>query len=478
MIAQVLNREFLLEAAGLLEGELERELAARSEPRRRGMPTPVDELETHELTAVIDDLRRARGAEGEGAAELDDGAASKDDFAYVPREPLLSLLQTTIDEHVEESDVEVVDSPVPGGRREPGGKPAVTDRRIAEVPLVAAHPSEGGRGRRKWGDMEIAKFKLFSDPGWLTSGFAMGVRLFRGRAEWVDAPPVVPIANDAQIILVGDWGSGIPRAKDVSDRIQDVFEEDPRRERHVVHLGDVYYSGSKREYERNFLNLWPVGKGNTDIGSFSLCGNHDMYYGGHAYYGTLLAEPRLARQGGCSYFALKNDHWQLLGLDTGYEDGGLNGHQAQWARELIDSAPNHKTALLTHHQLFSAHESGAKKLQEKIEPVLASERIDAWFWGHEHRCIQYEATEWNGHRVGFASCLGHGGVPEYLVMKEGETKDPPWAYEYLKPFGTPDEPWEKFGFAVLDLDGPQMSIRYIDEEGTQHHQVDKVVKGR
>jgi hypothetical protein len=474
MIAQVLNKGFLLEAAKVVENDLDRHLKGRSGPRRRSsVPTQIDEFDDAELADVLLTLQEATTAERSEAMLSPDGAAggpAKDDFAYVPREALLSILQTTIDEHVEESEVEVEDSPMPDERRS-GTVPAVTDRRIAGIP-----PVRTAQGRRKFGDMEVGKHKLFSDPGWLTSGFAMGVRFFRGRAKWVEDPPVIPIDDNARIILVGDWGSGLPRAKKVADRIAEVLREDESRQRHLVHLGDVYYSGSKREYNRNFLNLWPVGE-RDDVGSFSLCGNHDMYYGGHAYYGTLLADGRFERQARSSYFALKNDHWQLLALDTGYEDGGLKGDQANWARDMIEQSPEDcRTALLTHHQLFSAHEPGAKVLQQKIEPVLDTERIDAWFWGHEHRCIQYDSSEWNGHRVGFASCVGHGGIPEYLAMKEGETRPPPWAYEYLKPFGTAEEPWETFGFAVVDLEGPQMRVRYIDEDGTEHYRVDQVVK--
>lgn len=479
MIEQVLNRRFVLEAAELVESDLERHLEERSGKRRRTAgKSEVDELERPELEDALEELRGALRSEkaAEPTAEVaavEAGAPPKDDLAYVPRDVALSLIQTVIDERVEGSDFEEGRPAAAAGKRRRGGggsMPAVTDRRIAGIPLQRA---AGGK-RRKFGDMEVAKQKIFSDPGWLTSGFAMAVRLFRGRVEWVDRPPTVKIDNNARIVLVGDWGSGIPRAKQVADQIRVVLDEDKGRQRHVVHLGDVYYSGSKREYERNFLNLWPVRK-DEDVSSFSLCGNHDMYYGGHAYYGTLLADPRLAKQDRSSYFVLKNDHWQLFGLDTGYEDGGLEGEQAQWTRKLIDDAPDHKIALLSHHQLFSAHEDGAEKLQKKIKPVLETDRVDAWFWGHEHRCIQYEATEWEGDRVGFASCLGHGGIPEYLAMKEGETKPPPWAYEYLKPFGSEEEPWEKFGFAVLDLEGPQMSVRYVDEDGTEHHRVEKVV---
>jgi Calcineurin-like phosphoesterase len=469
VLAQVLNREFVEQAAALVRNDLERELAARAGGSgRRGLSSEVDELDDDAVGEMVAALGEAtQGGEPDAVAgrevpAVQEGAPPQDDFAFIPRDATLSWVQTAIEDHVEQNvEVEVEDSPLLDERRA-GDVPVVTDRRIAEIPITRT-----AAGRRIGGDMEIHKFLLFSDPGWLTSGFAMGVRFFRGRAKWVEKPPTVPIADKAKIVLVGDWGSGLRRAKNVSDRIREVLAEDERVQRHVVHLGDVYYSGSKREYERNFLNLWPVHDG-EDVGSYSLCGNHDMYYGGHAYYGTCLADPRFARQGGCSYFALENEHWKLLGLDTGHEDGGLEGDQAAWAREQVLDSPDRKVALLTHHQLFSAHEPGAKRLGKKIEPVLATNRVDAWFWGHEHRCIQYDATEWNGHRVGFASCLGHGGVPEYLAMKEGERKPAPWAYEYLTPFDA-DQPWETFGFAVLELDGPEMKVRYIDENGKEHH---------
>jgi len=470
VIAQLLNRPFLLEVAGLVQDEFDRELKGRSGGRRQALDGPLHDVEDGELRDLSESLAGARVSEPVGEGDSDPEVTPKDDDAYIPRDPLLSLLQTTIEAHVEENDeVEIDDSPLLVGRRDEGEIPAVTDRRIADIPLVAPE----GR-RRAWGDMEIAENRLFSDPGWLTSGFAMAVRAFRGRAKWVEKAATIEVGERARIILVGDWGSGLRRAKRVADQIRRVLDEDKAVERHVIHLGDVYYSGSKREYNRNFFNLWPVDEG-QDIGSFSLCGNHDMYYGGHAYYGTCLADPLFSRQAGSSHFALQSPGWTLIALDTGYEDGGLEGHQATWAKELIDRAPSdQRIGLLSHHQLFSAHEDGAKVLGDKIEPVLATERVDAWFWGHEHRCIQYGESQHEGHRVGFASCLGHGGVPEHMVMKETDPRpDPPWEYEYLRPFRE-GEPWETFGFAVLDIDGPKMSVRYIDENGTEHHNVKEV----
>lgn len=469
MIAQVLNRPFLLEAAGLVQGALGQELKERDSSRRRDAGDALFEVEDDELREVKKLLDWALGS-ADGEKESAAKGTPKDDDAYIPRAPLLSLLQTTIEEYVEENEgITIDESPLLIGRRGESDIPAVTDDRIEGIPLV-----ESAGNRRSYGDMEIAENWIFSDPGWLTSGFAMAVRAFRGRAKWVEKPPTIKVGEKARIILVGDWGSGLRRAKRVADQIKKVLAEDERVERHVIHLGDVYYSGSKREYERNFFNLWPVTDG-KDIASFSLCGNHDMYYGGHAYYGTCLADPLLERQAGSSHFALESPGWTLIALDTGYEDGGLKGHQATWAKSLIEAAPaDRRIGLLSHHQPFSSHQGGAEVMVKKLEPVLATERVDAWFWGHEHRCIQYGETNQLGHRVGFSSCVGHGGVPEHMAMKEGDPDPPPpWEYEYLKPFREA-EPWETFGFAVVDIDDREMSVRYIDEDGTEHHTVPKV----
>ena len=70
------------------------------------------------------------------------------------------------------------------------------------------------------------------------------------------------------------------------------------REAHVIHLGDVYYSGLPVEVQRHVLEPWPVTAAQAKAGvtSWSLNGNHDMYSGGYGYYDTLLADPRFAAQ--------------------------------------------------------------------------------------------------------------------------------------------------------------------------------------
>jgi Calcineurin-like phosphoesterase len=490
MIAQLLNREFVLQMAAAARADLDRELKDRraAGTRRGSVPDELDAIPDADLEGLLAGLdaieEQPEELSGEGLwedaprrrglpDEREQAPRPKDDFAFIPPDRVLSLVQSALEEYIETRRPEAVeDRPLLDDRRGDEA-PAITDRQLKDVPLRLSADK-----RRLWGPFEVARPKILSDPRWALTVLAMGWRELTGRARFVDDPPVVSMADDVRIFLVGDWGSGLPRAQKVAEQIKRRLAQDDRREQHVIHLGDVYYSGFPSEYKRRFLNYWPVAL-RSDAGSFTLNGNHDMYSGGHGYFDTCLRDPRFARQKGCSFFALRNDRWQFLALDSSYEDGGLYGRQAEWAKELIDpSAGAMRNVLLSHHQLFSAHEEGAKVLGEKIRPVLDTGRIDGWFWGHEHRCIQYEESDQHGGRVGFASCVGHGGIPEYLSMKEGEKRPAPWAYEYLKQYGNGWEPWDTFGFAVLELSGPHMSVEYVDEDGKVHHRVTDVAKGK
>lgn len=469
MIAQLLNREFLLSAAEDTRLSLRRTIGERA--RRGGDGGPLDEISSDEIQEVIDQLELLE-EQAEGLQPAPDAeppaeasvAAPKDDFVYVPRDPLLSILQTVIEETAEAQRPEAIESGTPQDeRRSGGGSSVVSDRLFADLDLPRS-----ADGRRAWGRFEVARPKILSDPRWVWSGVVIGWHKFKRKADFPGTPrEPLPIGDDARILLVGDWGSGIPRAQAVAARMHEELEKGRAagREQHVVHLGDVYYTGAKKEYERNFLAYWPVPSGD-EVPSYTLAGNHDMYQGGHDFYGTCLADSRFERQEGRSVFALRNAHWQLLGIDTAYEDAGLHGDQAEWVQAQLDANPGLRTAMLSHHQLFSAYEPGAETLRAKIQPVLDSERIDAWFWAHEHRCLTYKPHM----KVPFSSCVGHGGIPEYLVAGPSDPYPEPLAYDYRLRRGEGWEPWNTFGFAVAELDGRAMTVRYIDEDGRAHHE--------
>ena len=271
-----------------------------------------------------------------------------------------------------------------------------------------------------------------------------------------------------RILIVGDWGSGIERAQKLAQQMRMRIEEVlGSREVHVVHLGDVYYSGWKREYEKRFLPFWPVRPGEDDrIFSWCLNGNHDMYSGGQGYFDFLLNDARFKRQAGASFFCLENRNWKIFGLDSAHEDGGLREPQAEWIKARLD--PNKKVMLLTHHQPFSAYEEPAKEMCRKLRSVVAAAgKVNSWFWGHEHRFMLF--SEYQG--VQFGRLIGHGGVPVYMTHRVGDPYPAPGIYEDRRflPRLLGLEHWAYFGFAVLDFERGKIEVRYFDEEGNPSH---------
>jgi len=143
---------------------------------------------------------------------------------------------------------------------------------------------------------------------------------------------------------------------------------------------------------------------------FTLPGNHDYYSGGRGFYEMIRRIN--ASLPGCeqraSYFCLRtaDDHWQFLGMDTGFNDRKPTHHQAPmlvpseaaWHRDKLDHFPG-TTILLSHHQLFSAKQllsAGARPwLNENLHATFQPyfDRIAAWFWGHEHNLIIFKDNQ-------------------------------------------------------------------------------------
>lgn len=460
MIADVLDREFVLAHLARLSADLE-SAAHISATRSRTARGSADGHDFGDLTRgdFATALVEVRAAEDAVAAPTPSdtrrrrrgpGSAPSDDDPFLPRDGTLSLLQSALEAYVYENRPDEIERQSTGSR---GPGIEITDERLR-------------RPRRR--QFEVLRPRIFSDPRWVTCAVAMGIRLVSERHPFnPDPAPAHDLSEDARLLLVGDWGTGVPRARAVGEQMRREIERGlaEGREQHVVHLGDVYYSGWGWEYDKRFLRWWPVAQDEADaVGSWCLNGNHDMYSGGHGYYGTCLADTRFARQCSSSFFRLANRHWQVLGLDTSWDEGRLDDPQAQWVSDHVQLGEQ-KTMLLTHHPPFSAFERSdeSNRLVERLAPALDTGRVRVWFWGHEHRCVLYDAHL----GIGAARCLGHGGVP-VLVDPAPTNPVPPITYCLRARRPRSMLPWATFGFVVLDFDGPRIDARYIDEDGNEH----------
>lgn len=238
-------------------------------------------------------------------------------------------------------------------------------------------------------------------------------------------PTIDQTATDSlKIAFVSDWATGTDLAKNVMRCIGD------QRPDVVIHLGDVYYSGTKDEMNDHFLavvreHLPPE----TQV--FNLAGNHDLYAGGEGYYWLIdeLGQP-------ASYFCLRNDDWQILAIGAPPETGSpmssqykvppIDPQEAEWQRHKIETADGRKTIMLSHYQLFTA--SGNIARTEANEPMALNTMlydefkdhlgdIDAWLWGHEHNLAAFEP--YLGLERG--RCIGSGAMPVGLMWKPYET---------------------------------------------------------
>lgn len=261
------------------------------------------------------------------------------------------------------------------------------------------------------------------DPGWLEAAAEWLENLKPGGPQQAfnTKPAVFNMPDDVQISLAGDWGTGDWRggtgaanpapSTDVCSRIK-LLQPDLS-----IHLGDVYYAGTDDQELHILTKGWPVGS----IGSLALNSNHEMYAGGDPYFQAIANAP-FAIQRGCSYFALENKNWIIVGLDSAYysdaeglyEDGVIfrpGGPTDQLGFLEAQVAKGKKIILLTHHNAVSQDGSTKSTLWNQVMSAFAADAGPAhWYWGHVHCGAVYHNLT-NGSAAVLCRCCGHGALP-------------------------------------------------------------------
>ncbi|TMC54266.1 MAG: metallophosphoesterase [Chloroflexi bacterium] len=284
-----------------------------------------------------------------------------------------------------------------------------------------------------------------------------------------------PISDIAKLAVIGDWGTGLDDAECLLQRLLEAEKPDI-----LIHLGDVYYSGTGAEFHQNFataLDAAVKASGQPRPRIYAVPGNHDYYAGGSAFYDTIDQLNDKSTRQSASYFCLRTEGgaYQFIGIDTGigdrepglafdsrYRAPVLQDSEGEWLRDKIDTFAG-RTFLFSHHQAFSAHSAlngpASRQTQHLNQPLIDTlgrprlEAVVAWFWGHEHNLALFADRQYGVRRGRLVGCsafeTGVGEDPYKINFGEVEVQPP-----RLSTSGS----WVNHGCAVIDLG--ETSIRY------------------
>jgi Calcineurin-like phosphoesterase len=398
------------------------------------------------------------GVRSASAKKAQDRGERAVDTTFAPRDQYIALFQSAMDEYLDET----VGPAEPGGAQKGSSKKttkAASAKKSSakgkpEATLDTFYKGAAKKGTKKAGTKTRASdiFAQFGnlDPRWVEVAAEKAKLWFKGKHDFIshNSPEDFRFRmdNETTVAIVGDWGGGNEAAQSVAKQMAKLSPN------HVIHLGDVYYSGTPKEVQERFLKYWPKPK---DPGtSFALNSNHEMYSGGYGYFDYTLKQFKQP----ASYFSLANDNWRFIGLDTGYDDHDLHDPQTDWLRgQFAGNGP--KTIFMSHHQLFSAYEkSDTSKLSAKVQPFLS--KVYGWIWGHEHLAVIYE--KYQGIK---AICLGNGCFPYNLP--KGKPSIP---VKWMDDHPSTDKDYSGgHTFALLKIKGPRIDLDFIDENGETRH---------
>jgi len=243
-------------------------------------------------------------------------------------------------------------------------------------------------------------------------------------------------SDEVSIALLSDWATNTQESDDIAR------DADTRNPDYTIHLGDTYYTGTEKEVEENFgaQGWWRNGR----CGAFALPGNHEMYSNGKAYFTSLL--PKMGIDDGAhripqkaAYFALENEYWRVIGLDTGYyslkglfglaanTELQLHNEQIDWLKNVVHLEKDMRgIILLSHHQYCSAfvkRDKNDKVFSDdefqnpavQLAKLIGPGRPVLWFWGHEHRMSVYGCYQGKDGIKAFGRCIGHSGMPTEIL---------------------------------------------------------------
>lgn len=296
---------------------------------------------------------------------------------------------------------------------------------------------------------------------------------------------VIPytLPADAKVVILGDFGTGLPDAQAMLTTIMTELEPDC-----ILHVGDVYYSGSVSESQANMVDVFNAAFAAAckSVPVFSIPGNHEYLGDSKGFYQNVMTingnpnqSPSLPGSVSqylqqASYFCLRSEdgNWQFLGMDTGFYSvpsvsasigPNLHPSEVQWHQDKLENFSGN-TILLSHHQLFSANAEinsgypGNTYLNDYTLSYFRPyfDKISGWFWGHEHSLGVFQDGLYGlqkGRLVGNSGYEEYTGQNTYTVNNSLAPYSSPMVQvgSTSVDWGGSTNNWYNHGCALIDL---------------------------
>lgn len=341
------------------------------------------------------------------------------------------------------------------------------DRLLASPAPEALFTFVGPDGQVFFGDVQYDS----TDPGWAYIFVALAAT--RDQTPPFKIPSKdIQIPDNTTVTILGDWGGWNGPAQLVAKAAQAANAQ------YFVHLGDVYYAGTNSStfpqepfQQKHFLNVWPGPQGR----SFALNSNHDMYAHATGFSNTTLHAPPFSAQMGANCFALYNQFFRIVGLDSAYyspddlyDVGSLGdpaGAQAQFLKQQANLAASsgQNLVLITHHNGLSTDGRTPEPLWKEVANQLSafSGKSVCWYWGHVHVGAIYKPQIINGITI-YPRCCGHSCIP-WGIAKDLSSPNVQWFEKEV--LGPGDNYLVTNGYATLALSGASMTETFYDQSG-------------
>jgi DNA repair exonuclease SbcCD nuclease subunit len=279
--------------------------------------------------------------------------------------------------------------------------------------------------------------------------------------------------------MLGDWGTHMKDNVAMLRQGLRILQPDV-----IIHLGDIYYSGTSYECGQNVLQVMDELAREPGIKRppfFTIPGNHEYYSGGGGYFDMIdrINSGFAGCQQRASYFCLRSADgaWQFLGMDTGYNDRdpvenvapGLRNCEIEWHRDKLDTFKG-TTILLSHHQLVSAN----AQLTDGATPYLNTnlsrtftpyfDRVAAWFWGHEHNFVMFKDGQCGLRKGRLVGCSAYEETRAEDPYKNNFPKMVAYAPNMkqvdLSPYQGDIETYYNHAMALLEVSPAKIDVSY------------------